>query len=335
MGGRRGGRFIRPEHFRSGIGEEAARRLFRASVRTVEIETFSYCNRRCWFCANAYIDRRSRNSFLDEAVFGKILAGLAVVRFRGTVNLSAYNEPLADPAILEHIRRTRRAAPGAAISIYSNGDYLDADLLSRLRAAGLDEINLSIHTGDRDEFDDGKIRRRIAALGRRIGAEIAITACEPGLFYKARARVRGMRVRLYEPDMRRLGANMGELVDGVPARPERLSPCLAPFTNFCVNHTGHVVPCCRIRSDADAHRDFVIADLREEETIFDAYAHGRLAAWRRSVARYGPKGAPCRSCDNAELPDTPRLRRRYAAVAAVADRAAAEDDPDGAAFVHE
>ena len=311
------GRFIESGHFAEGVPPGTARRIFKASVATVELETFSYCNRRCWFCANAYIDRRSTNTFLDEAVFAMVLRDLASIDFDGIVNLSAYNEPLADRAIVDHIRRVRRSLPRAAISLYSNGDYLDVGLLARLRRAGLDEMYLSIHTGDREEFDDGRVLRRIDSLARRIGAKIVVTTAKPGLLYKARVKLRGLRIRLYEPNMRELGANMGELVSGVPQDFRRASPCLAPFTNFCVNYTGHVVPCCRIRSDAAAHRDFVVCDLREHETIFDAYTHSRLAAWRRAVCRFGDKEAPCRSCDNALIPDTPRLRRRYAAIAAM------------------
>ena len=38
--------------------------IFQRAVRMVEIEVFSYCNRRCWFCPNATIDRISKNIYM-------------------------------------------------------------------------------------------------------------------------------------------------------------------------------------------------------------------------------------------------------------------------------
>ena len=32
----------------------------------IEIEIFSYCNRKCWFCPNSFVDRRSENLIMPE-----------------------------------------------------------------------------------------------------------------------------------------------------------------------------------------------------------------------------------------------------------------------------
>jgi hypothetical protein len=308
------GEFIEPRHFRDGIGAGEAQRLFESSVHFVELETFSYCNRKCWFCANSFIDRKTANIYLSEAVFAKILRDLAAIGYAGTVNLSNYNEPLSDRAIVGHIARVRDAAPAATISVYSNGDYVNAGYLAELRDAGLDEIYLSIHTGDREDLNDAKVERRIASLGRKIGAEVEFSKRQPGVQYRARVKYPGMRIQMYEPNMRTLGSNMGELIPGLQEDYRRTSPCLEPFTHFTVNYNGQVVPCCRIRSDAAEHESYVICDLHEVDTIFDAYAHARLVGWRRSLASFGDKASPCGTCDNAVIRETWTARRRFKAI---------------------
>ena len=209
------GEFIERQHFRPGISAGEARRLFKSSVHFVESETFSYCNRKCWFCANSFIDRKSANVYLSEEVFAKILRDLNSIEYAGTVNLSNYNEPLADRAIVGHIAAVRKAAPAATISVYSNGDYVNAEYLAELRDAGLNEIYLSIHTGDREDLNDDKVERRVSSLSRKIGAEVEFSKYQPGVQYKATVKYPGMRIQMYEPNMKTLGSNMGELIKGI------------------------------------------------------------------------------------------------------------------------
>lgn len=42
-------------------------------IRMVEIEIFSFCNRKCWFCPNSFIDRNSTNILMQEELYLKIL----------------------------------------------------------------------------------------------------------------------------------------------------------------------------------------------------------------------------------------------------------------------
>ena len=42
-------------------------------VRLIEIELHSYCNRKCKWCPNNYIDRYSSNTFMNDEIFEKII----------------------------------------------------------------------------------------------------------------------------------------------------------------------------------------------------------------------------------------------------------------------
>ena len=89
--------FIVDEHFRPIQDRHEAIRLFRRSVSMVEVEVFSYCNRRCWFCPNSLIDRQSKTEYMSEELYLHILDQLAGADYRHMISYSRYNEPLAEP----------------------------------------------------------------------------------------------------------------------------------------------------------------------------------------------------------------------------------------------
>ena len=104
---------------------ESAKRLFAASVGRIEIETHSYCNRRCSYCPNVVGDRLGDNVRMEEPVWRLVLDNLAEIGFSKNFVMNSYNEALADRSILDRIKEAREALPAARLMIYTNGDYLD------------------------------------------------------------------------------------------------------------------------------------------------------------------------------------------------------------------
>ena len=45
---------------------------FKESLKFIEIEIFSYCNRKCWFCPNSFVDRISHNHLMPEEKYLEI-----------------------------------------------------------------------------------------------------------------------------------------------------------------------------------------------------------------------------------------------------------------------
>ena len=72
---------IHPDMFDAGISRERSKWLFKKYVHDVELENHSYCNRTCWFCPNAFLDRRSESIIMTNEVFGKILSNLAEINY--------------------------------------------------------------------------------------------------------------------------------------------------------------------------------------------------------------------------------------------------------------
>ena len=55
------------------------RDVFKKSVGRIEIETHSYCNRRCGYCPNVTGDRLTPNERMSEDHFSKIVLDLGEI----------------------------------------------------------------------------------------------------------------------------------------------------------------------------------------------------------------------------------------------------------------
>lgn len=108
--------------------------------KQIDIETHNVCNRRCTYCP-VYFDKRGPENFMAWPMFQKIVKGLREIGFAGRVNLNLYNEPLLDPLIVQHVQELR----DYKVHIYTNGDYLNKDVLCDLMAAGVTSLTVTDH----------------------------------------------------------------------------------------------------------------------------------------------------------------------------------------------
>ncbi len=297
---------IQPAHFVRAKSREEAKKLFASSIRSVEIEVFTYCNRTCWFCPNATIDRRSTNRYMDEALYLRILSELAEINYRGVITYSRYNEPLADRIILERIRQARAALPQAVLSTHTNGDYLTRAYLDQLRDAGLNRIFIMTYLGNNEPFSDQKVLSRLASKAVDLGLRCEFTLALAGVRYNATLAYDGMEVQIEARNYAEVGTDRGKLIQLAPY--VRTAWCPVVFDAFYVDWDGSVVPCCNIRSDAPEHRDYVVDHLQSGISIFEAWASSGLVEWRKSLFNFEEKAAPCDSCRYAVLPEDEKVR---------------------------
>ena len=76
----------------------------------------------------------------------------------------------------------------------------------------------------------------------------------------------------------------------------RSSPCIQVFQNMTIDYDGTVMPCCNLRSDDPNQERFKLGKIEDrKDTVFSVYARN-AAEWRRSLAGFGSKDFPCRSC---------------------------------------
>lgn len=290
---------IRREMFTGNISDAGAKEIFSDSVQRVDLEVFTYCNRTCWHCGNATIDRRSKNEFMEAAVYERILDDLAAIDYDKTLSFHRYNEPLADRVILDRLRQAKARLPKATLVANTNGDYLNPAYLAELAEAGLGALRVQAYLGAGKTFDDLQVltamTRRLAALG----LPFEFVRATPGTAYMAKVDVPGMEVLVQSFNFGTIGIDRGKVVEGV-CRVTRDMPCDHPFMTFNIDWNGAVMPCCHLRSDVPEHKDYIVGRIGPDTSIFDLFVNGPLRFWRSQLLTYGAKRAPCDTC--AEFP---------------------------------
>ena len=128
----------------------------------IEIEVFSYCNRKCWFCPNSFIDRRTVNLIMPEQKYLNILQQLKDMNFEGEIAYSRYNEPLSHKDIfIKRLKQAREYLPKAKLRTNSNGDYVTKNYIIDLEKAGLDELFIQQYLKNNEMYNHDKVKTRI------------------------------------------------------------------------------------------------------------------------------------------------------------------------------
>lgn len=289
------------EHFAPQTTREAAKHLFKESVSRVEVETHSYCNRRCGYCPNVVGDRLTPNVRMADGIFSKIAAGLGEIDYSKMLIFSGYNEPLSDRHILVRIAEAREAAPKCIIRTYTNGDYLTPDYLHELGEAGLSSMHISIHMNPEDKYSDTYALNRIAEVAQRIAIKPNFKHLQPGRLIVALFQHKKIKIETRAINYWDLGENRGGLIEGIKDDYERHAPCHFPFFHFYVGFEGHMVPCCHLRSDRQEHAKYRLGNLDDFGSIYEAYAAKAAVGWRRHLATFEKKDSPCQTCSVAFL----------------------------------
>ncbi len=292
---------IEKSHFVYGLSHNESRRLFKKSIFLVEIETFSFCNRKCWFCPNAVIDRVSNNIYLDSELYKKILLDLQSIDYGRTVSYGRYNEPLADNIILERISLARKLLPKARLHISTNGDYLTRTLLSKVYNAGLRNISIQVYLDNGRSYSDMAANTACIDMMKKIEIMLRKVSFVHNRITKFCGRFRDMDITMSSRNFLLDGVNRGGLVD-IPSLYIRTLPCYAPFVAMYIDYNGSVMPCCNLRSDYKGHQQYMLSSLNlKDSDIFNAYSAQTAAAWRRKVIRFGLKESPCNDCHFREV----------------------------------
>lgn len=286
-------------HLKELTDPQEAAALFKHSVRMVEIEVSSYCNRKCWFCPNSTYDRMSNNKLMPAGMYSSILRQLASISYDGAITYSRYNEPLADKMILERIAEARRMLPNAQLHTNTNGDYLNLEYIEQLYAVGLRSLNIQIYLANKERYDHEKIKIAGDKTLKRVQLPHTLIRDTPGEWYEQRLHYRNMSIRLYGRNFETGGTSRGSEVP-IHMDYQRTSPCLIPFWAVYIDHDGSTMPCCNLRSDIPAHTDYVIGKLTQQPDLFLQYASRFAANFRASLIKNGVKEGLCRNCHYAE-----------------------------------
>jgi MoaA/NifB/PqqE/SkfB family radical SAM enzyme len=256
---------------------------FKRNVRMVEIEPHSFCNRKCWFCPNKFIDldRSGPVQWLDEFVYDRILSDLAYICYDGAISFSGYCEPFSlDIEFLNRVAQARAHLPNAFLMANTNTDYLTPEILKKAAEAGLNLIKAQLYFEKEEEFCHARINQKAFSLIARL----------PGIGFKQvikdnwYAKVDNMAVYAYAKNWHKVGFNRCDIQLRKTQR--RFHVCCEPIQYVGINYNGIVTPCCHLRSDYLPYEKLMLGRLDATPGLIFQLYQGMVL----------PNDYPCQLC---------------------------------------
>ena len=231
--------------------------LFKKNMRTIELEQHSYCNRKCWFCPNTFIDRQGPVKWLDFDIYIQILNDLSCIDYDQTISFSGNCEPFSyAEEFLKRVDKANTWLPGAFLTVNTNTDYLTTETIEVSARAGLSVIKAQLYPVAKDEpYTMENISLRMKRLSNKL-PELDFSQKGYGQWF---ALVDNMIIHAYSKDWAREVHNKCDMV--VREVGPRMFTCGEPVTAFSIDYQGSASPCCNIRGDYEPHKPYLLGKV--------------------------------------------------------------------------
>lgn len=226
---------------------------------SVNIETYTVCNRRCSYCPNSLFDRSAKENakMMSFELLQKIIQDLVKMNYKGKIGFHHYNEPLLDARLPDLIKHVKSELPSSKVVVMSNGDCLSEEMFDRLLAAGMDKMVISLHP------------------------PIAKNA-----FMNS---VKSPKIKLKHMSKRKL-SNRGGLVK--PERITKIPRCWNPLNALVITHSGNIVLCTN-----DYLEQCVMGNVKTQ-SIQDVWNDSRFKQIRKELSNQVYSLPLCQKCVN-------------------------------------
>ena len=268
---------------------------FKESLKFIEIEIFSYCNRKCWFCPNSFVDRISHNHLMPEEKYLEILRQLKDIDYSGEIAYSRYNEPTAfRDLFIERIQQAREYLPDAKLRTNTNGDYMTKDYIEELESVGFNELFIQQYLGNNERYNHDKARKRMLRKIKKldIPSELIVDIDDHKIEYDL--SYKDMTVHIRARNFEHDGSSRGDSVD-LATDYTRTKRCMKPFDSMYVDYNGSVMICCNLRSDVKGHEIGLMGNAFDDK-LDDIFLGDKYKPWRDHHLEDGPKEGVCKSC---------------------------------------
>lgn len=268
---------------------------FKNNIEIIEIETHSYCNRKCWFCPNSIVDRHSNNIEMDEKLYVNLFESLKNIGYSKLINFHRFNEPLAKKdLILNRISQANKLLPKAYLAIFTNGDYLSNDYLDKLSEVGIKQITTSYYFSKDELFDVDNLKLKMENFIKKFNFEIMNCNIDnSNIIYTL--NYNDMKVFYKASDFKKIGNSRGDSIKDVNIIYNKKFRCLMPLTAIYIDYNGNIMPCCNLRSDISSHRKLILGDLNYNN-IFEIFCSENASKIRKYLYKYSIKESPCNGC---------------------------------------
>gem|GEM_PF-542153 len=263
----------------------------------IQIQTVSWCNRRCAFCPSGKFP--VAKAFMPIPVYHRVIHQLRALQFAGRISPYLMNESLIDRRLPDLIAYTRAHCPESWIAINTNGDALAEDLLCRLFDAGLNSLDINA-------YDSTVQHEAHLTLVSRVVARRADILCRVGYrnpFFQGENLPRSTKLincrdvafweprylaKLATPDMQNRSGNMPGAYR--PEAPLALG-CPRPFMQMYVNYLGQAVLCCN-----DWRFEVVMGDTAES-SLAEIWMNDKYQMYRHNLQQKNRAMPLCATCD--------------------------------------
>jgi radical SAM protein with 4Fe4S-binding SPASM domain len=244
------------------------------TIKAIEIEINSNCNRSCSYCPNATQERIEQGD-IHKDLFLKIIFELKQNQYKGRISFSFYNEPLLSKNIEYFATEVKKHLPSTTLLLYTNGTLLNKEKFLLLLKAGVDTFVVTKHEQDFKTsylFDLSK-------------EEI------PSELYKKHIKFQ------HYSDLAL--TNRGGLVDLNYSQQTTINlPCFIPLNMITITNKGTVIPCFE-----DYHQKNTMGDLNLT-SLSEVWNSEKYIRFRKKLALGIRKEFPvCSSCSRTQTLD--------------------------------
>lgn len=254
-----------------------------SQFRLIEIELFSYCNRKCDWCPNKEIDR-TKFYGMEIDIFYNLLNEIKNNNYKGPITFSRYNEPMSYIDLFKtRLEEIKKMLPDNKLITNTNGDFITKENLDGLL---IDELTIM----DYDQKGIDWCKNKLIS----VGAEII--KIEKNYIYAQREEMKILYYTNWQ-DFRVISDRGGFLKD--LSSIVRTNECNEPKYFIGINYDGTISPCCNIRNDIENHKEYILGDLHEN-SLKDILNNNKSLMFRTMCSNGNfREDSPCYRCNNS------------------------------------
>ena len=252
----------------------------------IEIEIGTYCNRECSWCPNGWDNRGKKKDFMSIKLWQKIISDLEKENYSGWLAFHNYNEPLADPTIFEKIKFINEKLPNSKTAIYTNGDYLNKEVSSKLIDLEIKEIRVTLYPKQIEIFTqqtDDKIFNLISDLNFHID--------KPNIVDGKRGRETKFKINqttfhIIIPNIKGYTDRAGKVeIEELKLPSTRQQPCYIPSHSAAIDYKGNLKLCCQIYDvGTSEYSDYNIGNI-SITNFWDLWNSDKMKNYRNNTAQ--------------------------------------------------
>ena len=236
----------------------------------IELSLIDVCNRTCSFCPKSD-PKVAPDTYqkMSRLLINRLSSELKKIKYRGSIALCGYGEPLLHKDIL-YI--TKKLSEAASVEIVTNGDVLTSKMLKNLYLAKVSRVLISMYDGP----EQIKKFKRV----------IKKSKMPPNLII--------LRDRWYDKDNNfgvKLTNRTGTIKIGNQVSNSTHTTCFYPSYQFLIDWNGDVFLCPQ-----DWQRRMSMGNMMQE-SIFDIWSGKIMSKYRKELLKGKRNLSPCNSCN--------------------------------------